>query len=138
MMRKQVITLNSSTENLKVFRDFIINTAKDAGFSDDDIYKIELAVDEACTNIIKHAYQSDPNKEIRIEVETRDNRFLITIQDFGRDFNEASYHEPNLEESVKQRKRGGLGIHLIRSFMDHVEYSRVGNQNILHMTKTIK
>lgn len=136
-MLNQSLKLNSSTESLQEIRAFVADYAKTAGFSEDDIYKLELAVDEACTNIIKHAYKNDLTKFMDIHLSLTDNKFIISIEDSGIEFRESEYHEPVLAESLKLRKRGGLGIHLIKSFMDEVEFKRTGNKNILKMTKFI-
>ncbi len=136
-MLNQSLKLNSSTESLQAIRAFVSDNAKTAGFGEDDIYKLELAVDEACTNIIKHAYKNDLSKFMDIHLSSDDNKFIISIEDSGIEFRESEYHEPVLAESLKLRKRGGLGIHLIKSFMDEVEFKRTGNKNILKMTKFI-
>lgn len=137
MFNQQSMTLISSTENLQKVREFVADSARIAGFGDDDVYKMELAVDEACTNVIKHAYRNDHSKEIDIQLLTENDKFIIVIEDSGIEFRESEYHEPVLAESVKLRKRGGLGIHLIKSFMDEVKFQRLGNKNILQMTKLI-
>lgn len=137
-MSSKLLTFKSSTENLKRIRDFVVEEATNAGFSEDDVYKIELAVDEACTNVIKHAYKGDSSKSLSVELSKITELFIITITDSGINFNESTYHEPDLEHSIKIRKRGGLGIHLIKSFMDNVEFLRSGDQNILRMTKSVR
>ena len=63
------LLVKSRTENLSVIRDFISSNSSEAGLSSDDIENVMLAVDEACTNIIKHAYKSVPDGEIIIEID---------------------------------------------------------------------
>ena len=116
------LIVSSSTDNLSVIRDFIRAAADKAGLSLEVIGKITLAVDEACTNVIKHAYNYSPDGEIIITATSKNSKFIITITDFGKSFNPDAIPEPNLKESIKQKRVGGLGMFLMRKLMDEVEY----------------
>lgn len=116
------LIVSSSTDNLSVIRDFIRAAADKAGLSLEVIGKITLAVDEACTNVIKHAYNYSPDGEIIITATSKNSKFIITITDFGKSFNPDTIPEPNLKESIKQKRVGGLGMFLMRKLMDEVEY----------------
>ncbi len=98
-------------------------SALQIGFSEDVTGKIILAVDEACTNIIKHAYKYSPNGNIIISIKFADPKFEISITDEGNHFNPASIPEPDIKEFYKQKKVGGLGMYLIKKLMDEVQYS---------------
>ena len=71
------LIVSSSTDNLSVIRDFIRNAAENAGLSNEAIGKITLAVDEACTNVIKHAYNYSPDGEINIAANVKKSKFII-------------------------------------------------------------
>ncbi len=129
-------TIKSRTENLLEVRDFVSSVAQDVGFSEEETSKIVLAVDEACTNIIKHAYQYDPNHEIRISARSTKSAFEILIEDEGRSFNPLSVKPPDLKQHLQQFRRGGLGVHLMKTLMDEVEYNLTpGKKNIVRLTK---
>ncbi|MEJ2739135.1 MAG: ATP-binding protein [Dehalococcoidia bacterium] len=108
-------------ENLSAISDFIFSTAVQFDIKQ-DINKIQLAVDEACTNIIKHAYSSQGGA-ITIFFERNDNTVVITIQDRGKPFDPAAIPPPDLEAEIEKRQIGKLGLHLMRKLMDEISYS---------------
>ena len=122
MARVKTETLNveSRTEHLIAVRDFVSTAARDFGFSDEDVSKIALAVDEACTNIIKHAYQFDPAKSIKVTVKRGNGAFEVAISDTGKQFNPSELQTPDMKEYLSHFRRGGLGVYLMRTMMDKV------------------
>jgi len=134
-MEKELV-VKSTTDNLAKVRDFTRKTAEECGFTEDTLGKIVLAVDEACTNIIKHAYKYSPNGVIIISIKFDKDRFSISIVDEGIHFNPNSVPEPNIVEYYKQKKVGGLGIFLMKKLMDEVKYSTIsGNKNEVILVK---
>ncbi len=136
------LVIPSRTDLLEDVRAFVRDAALRFGFQEDVSEKIELAVDEACTNIIKHAYKFDPDKEIRITITTEEtgnsipSRFIIRIVDSGISFDSSHYQAPDLREYFSQMRRGGLGIVLMRKIMDEVEYgSASDNRNLITLVK---
>ncbi len=135
---KKELSVNSTTENLKDIRDFIKNEALNAGFATDAAEKIILAVDEACTNIIKHAYKYSINGLISISVNNENNKFVVSIIDDGGHFNPNDVPEPDVREYHKQRKPGGLGMFLMRKLMDEVVYNNLSdNRNQVVLVKNL-
>ncbi len=130
------LVVKSTTDNLALIRSFTKKAAEESGFADETIGKIILAVDEACTNIIKHAYNFSPDGKITISIKFDSSKFSISITDEGIHFNPNSVPEPNIIEYYKQKKVGGLGIYLIRKLMDEVKYSTLtGNKNQVVLVK---
>ncbi len=128
--------IHSQTEKLKLVRDFIAEAAREYGFDDETAGKIMLAVDEACTNIIKHAYNYLPNRDIDLEVKSNGNRFEVLITHDGTSFDPQSVKRPDMREYLRKYKHGGLGIHLMRTLMDEVDYEiRPDRKNIVHLVK---
>ena len=117
------LVIQSRTENLRRVREFISEAARGAGFDEESVQKIALAVDEACTNIIKHSYQFAPEGEIEILIHTRDGSFEVVITDHGKSFDPDAVQVPDMKEYIRKYRRGGLGMYLMRSLMDVVEYS---------------
>ncbi len=129
----------SSNENLVMIRDFVGKIGERAGMTPADLVKLELAVDEACANVIEHAYGSDDTREVTVKAILDSESVQIEIVDTGRGFDPASVEQPNLEQLVNKRKSGGLGMRLIRSVMDEVSYQIVpGQKNELKMVKRLK
>ena len=130
------LSVNSTTENLSLIRDFIRNNAVDVGFNEESIGKIILAVDEACTNIIKHAYKYSVSGQINISVHFSDKKFTVVIVDSGSHFNPAVIPDPDLKIYHQQRKTGGLGMFLMRKLMDEVNYENLeDNKNQVVLVK---
>jgi serine/threonine-protein kinase RsbW len=109
-------------QNLDSIRSFVGRLARQADFSERDIYAVQLAADEASTNIIQHAYGGEGNDEIEIECEIFPGKLAITLRDHGMSFDPASVPEPNVKAGLHDRKVGGLGMYLIRNLMDEVHY----------------
>jgi serine/threonine-protein kinase RsbW len=136
MRKVQTRTIKSRTEKLIEVRNFISRAAQKFGFSDEEASKIVLAVDEACTNIIKHAYQYDPNQDIRISVRTNRGAFEVLIEDEGKSFNPLAIKPHDVRQHLKQYRRGGLGVYLMKTLMDEVEYHFTpGKKNVVRLTK---
>ncbi|MBO0719731.1 MAG: ATP-binding protein [Blastocatellia bacterium] len=137
--RKFKLQVPSSTENLALIREFVTTVGKQALMSDEDITKLELAVDEACANVIEHAYGHDITKEVDVRAVFDEDEVRISVIDSGRGFDPAKVDQETVEQLVAQRKSGGLGFRLIKSLMDDVSYEIVpGQKNELHMTKKIR
>lgn len=121
-MEKAILRISSSTEKLSDVREFVSGAAYKFGFDDEAVGKISLAVDEACTNIIKHAYEYAPNKEIEILINTNRTQFEIVITHQGKLLDPKLIKTPDMKDYLAHPRRGGLGIHLMRLLMDSVEY----------------
>lgn len=136
-MAKQISkTILSRTDHLLEVRDFVSEAARQFGFSEEDVANIVLAVDEACTNIIKHAYQYAPDKEILIAISRNDGAFEVRIKDNGRSFNPDSLKAPDLKRNLSHHRRGGLGVYLMKKLMDKVEYNFAsGDSNEVSLVK---
>ncbi|NCQ17442.1 MAG: ATP-binding protein [Ignavibacteria bacterium] len=130
--------MKSSTENLGTIRDFVEGKATQSGIDKNIIDKIVLAVDEACTNIIKHAYNYDASTEFIIRVLISKEEFKVLLIDHGKSFDPNQVADPDMPTYLKQHRVGGLGLHLIRHLMDKVEYHNLeGKGNHLILTKKI-
>ncbi len=131
------ITIPSRTERLNDVRQFVAQAARVCGFTDADVNNIMLAVDEACTNIIKHAYNYAPDESIEVNVRMHGGEFEIVIADRGKNFNPDSVPPPDMKEYMSQYRRGGLGLYLMKKIMDTVDFQFKANRNILRMTKQL-
>ncbi|MBR9978962.1 MAG: ATP-binding protein [Bacteroidetes bacterium] len=122
-------------------RNFVSDAARRVGFDEGDVGKIELAIDEACTNIIKHAYRFNPDGLIEIRLSTQESgqnsrKFVVEIFDSGLSFDSSQYSAPNMSEYFRKLRHGGLGILLMKKLMDEVEFGpSVGGRNAIRMVK---
>jgi len=132
------INLQAKLEDLPVLIDFISNELEKSGYNCDERSKIEIAAEEVFTNIVKYAYE--PLQEKRpISVSTigseLNRKTRITFEDSGRPYNPLETPAPDLEKPIAERQIGGLGVHMVKTIMDKVEYTRLDNRNILTITK---
>ncbi len=134
-----ILHVPSSTENLALIREFVATVGAQAGMTEADVAKLELAVDEACANVIEHAYGHDASKEVIIRANYDGESISFEIVDTGKGFDPTKITQEALEKLVLQRKSGGLGMRLIKTLMDEVHYEIVpGLKNELRMMKRIK
>lgn len=135
------IKLPADTVNLDIIRKFVAGIAENIGFPEEEVYKIELAVDEACSNVVKHAYMTNSKEEhiVNILVHEKKDHIEIIISDKGKGFDPKKIKKPELEEYMKKMKRGGLGIYLIRELMDKVTFRiKAGVRNEVRMIKYLE
>ncbi len=133
------IKILSNTKNLAKVRRLLSQFLLKRGVCLRQIDEIKLAVDEAITNIIEHAYQFHKGKEIYIQLKLDENRFYATLHDRGRSFALEKVPEPHLEKYILEERDGGLGVFLIRNLMDKVTYChREGGYNEMVMVKQLK
>jgi serine/threonine-protein kinase RsbW len=132
------IIFDADFDNLDEIREFVGEAARQVGFSDKDIYAIQLAADEASSNIIEHAYAGIEGGKIEIDLNISDKVLKITMRDQGKSFDPSSVPEPNIKADLSERKIGGLGMYLMRKLMDEVSYTTSPEKgNILIMIKRL-
>ncbi|MCC6498955.1 MAG: ATP-binding protein [Anaerolineales bacterium] len=123
-------------EQLDEIREYVGTIAWQNGFGDKDVYNIQLATDEAASNIIEHAYASEPDGALELTCGMQGDRLVIVLVDHGAPFDPADVPLPDLQADLADRKIGGLGIFLMRKLMDEVHYqSNADMSNVLTMIK---
>lgn len=116
--------------------EFVTAYAQEAGLDEKGVYAVQLAVDEAATNVIEHAYGGDDQGEMDITCKIDDQNLTVTIHDHGRAFNPNLVPEPVTNVPLEQLRSRGLGVFLIRKMMDEVCYEfSPTNGNTLTMVK---
>lgn len=128
------LTVPARFENLALIGEFISGVARRAGFDEKGVFNLQLACDEACTNVIEHAYGGGPG-QIRIAVAVYPDRIQIVVHDTGRPFDPTAVRAPDLNAPLERRETGGLGLHFMRSIMDEVRFEFGEDGNRLTMTK---
>lgn len=129
------ITVSASTENLAEVRDFVALHSERQGFTKEQISDLQLAVDEAYTNIIKHAYQNNQNEHVDINLSFDPDKLCISLFDSGNSFSPKNYNLPDIQKKIKERKRGGMGVYLIHQLMDSVSYHAEAEKNEIRLCK---
>jgi anti-sigma regulatory factor (Ser/Thr protein kinase) len=130
------ITFPAQFEFLDEIREFVGQVAGEGGFSEKEIYSIQLASDEAASNIIEHAYEGISNADIDITCNMRGKSLVITMHDTGGSFDPSVVKQPDLKADLSERQIGGLGVYLMRKLMDEVRYeSNPKTGNLLTLIK---
>jgi serine/threonine-protein kinase RsbW len=122
-------------EYLDEIRDFVGQRARAAHFTDKDVYSIQLATDEAASNIIEHAYAGFSGGEFELTCEFENKRMIITLLDRGKSLDLSKVEKPDVKADLSKRKIGGLGIYLMRKLMDEVRYEITESGNLLTLIK---
>ena len=102
------------------------------------LYAVNLALDEVVTNVVRYGFEISAGQEVAVRVETTGDDLHSEVVDGGREFNPLNAPLPDLTAALEDRALGGLGIHLVRSLMDRVEYRRENAKNVLTMRKRIR
>ncbi len=136
--KEKELLIKSRTENLTTVRDFISSVVKEVNIPQDIAGDVVLAVDEACTNIIKHAYKFFPDGDINIKIKCSQKKITVEITDHGAPFSPDTVPTPDLKKYFEEKRVGGLGMYLMKSLMDNVEYKSVpGKYNQVFLTKEL-
>jgi serine/threonine-protein kinase RsbW len=139
MSQKFSLIVTSQVERLAEIADFVEDAACACGLNDEQTHDVQMAVDEACTNVIEHAYRGKPDGTIDIVCDKRGNEFIVTISDFGARFDPKKIELPKTHTPLSKRRIGGLGLFFMRKLMDRVTFDFAsGRGNRLTMVKKIK
>jgi len=126
-------------DQLEPIRQFTGQAAKDFGMTEAEIYAVQLAVDEACTNVIEHAYRGIEKGDIECTCDSDGKEMTILLRDHGRPFDPSTVPAPDLKADLKNRRVGGLGVYLMRRYMDEVRYEQLGESgNLVTLVKRRK
>jgi len=137
MPQQWELTVDGRLENLATIADFVFKAAQASGLDEKAIFEVQIAVDEACTNVIEHSYGEKENGEIALRCERAEGDFVVTIRDHGQPFNPEDVPPPDLKCGLDKRRHGGLGLYFMRLLMDEVCFPFDTEGNELTMAKRI-
>jgi serine/threonine-protein kinase RsbW len=123
MTKATSFKLKATLDNVPRAMACVREAAKEAGFDERALYEIELAVDEACANVVQHAYGNDHTGELEVCCRLDGADFVVQIHDWGTAFDPDEIPEPDVDAPLEERTLGGLGLFLIRQFMDSVQFT---------------
>jgi anti-anti-sigma factor len=128
------LTLPADVNLLAAVRGFITTVLREYGYGHELVNDLELAADEAVTNVVEHAYQYDVRKSLTLELRLEKDRVQVLVKDQGQPY-QPTVQSVDLEQHIAERRTGGLGVHLMHAMMDAVDYRREDGQNVLVLTK---
>jgi anti-sigma regulatory factor (Ser/Thr protein kinase) len=137
MPKQWELIVDGHLKNLTTIADFVTKAARASGLNEKAAFEVQMAVDEACTNIIKHSYGGKEKGGIALRCELTDGDFVITIRDRGQPFDPDAVPPPDLQCGLAKRRHGGLGLFLMRKLMDEVCFHFSDKGNELTMIKRI-
>lgn len=133
------LTVPADLRFLNLIGLFVSEMAAMAKVSQDHVYSLQLAADEASTNVIVHSYRNDPARTFTLIFQTDENIFTLEVVDQGEPFQIEEVPEPDIHSSLEKRKVGGLGLFFIKKVMDSVvQIHEENGVNRLVMKKQIK
>ena len=119
-------------------RKFVTNVLQEHAVSDIETNMMVLAVDEVCSNIIIHGQCSNEEEHVKITISFEDDGVWFDIMDKGAAFDILTYNEPVLDDLIKTKKKGGVGILLVKKIMDKIEFNARPDQNTLRLFKKLE
>lgn len=126
-------------DQLDKIREWVGQAARWAGMDDDQVFRVQMSVDEACANVVEHAYEGIDGGEIVLKCAWDAETMTITIKDCGKPFDPDAVPAPNLSTDLEARKPRGLGLYFMYQMMDQVRFEfGTGGCNTLVLVKKIK
>lgn len=132
------IKVACSKNNLSEIRIWVNKTLKQLHITEKDKITLILAVDEVCANLMIHSHQCNPKEYIELKIESDEKeQIAFEISDTGKGFDIKNYKEPAILDLLNSKKKGGIGLMLVRRIMDEVSYFEEPNRNVYRLVKRI-
>lgn len=132
----QLVT-TADPASLREVMSFVARACADLGVSGSAAFDVRLAVEEICTNIIRHGYGGLEPGPLVVDIEPAPDALVVRIEDRGVPFDPDDAPPPDLTSEAEERPIGGVGVHLVRQVMDEVEYSTGSGGNTLRLVKRL-
>lgn len=133
-----LLDITSDMANLERVADFIADIARKSNLTQRQSDDVQMAVDEAVTNVMEHAYEGQTDGVIFIKCRVDAKEFFVEIRDTGKAFDVKKLKKPNTKSPLSERSIGGLGVFFMKKLMDKVEFKHDQAGNITRMTKKLK
>jgi len=127
-------------DKLQSIRDFVTNILSNYNLSDVEAHQLVLAVDEVCANLMIHSHHCNPDENIELRIRVEEGRGItFEIRDEGTGFNFCEYKEPDINEIIGTKRKGGVGLMLVRRIMDQIEFDccTKKHHNIYRLRKSL-
>ena len=131
------IILPNDTKEVPTLAAFVDEVCEAVGFDAALTMKMNLAIEEAVVNVMEYAYPRGTHGDITVEAQANDVRLKITIIDSGTHFDPTAQADVDTTLSAEDRPIGGLGIHIVRQYMDSINYERISGRNVLTLRKRL-
>lgn len=134
---KHELKLYCEKSRLSELRAFIAEALSTTNLNDVRQNQLILAVEEVCANLIIHSHDCDPHTFISLQVNLKDDSIIFEIRDSGKAFDLKKYKSPEVNSVVKEKRKGGLGLLLVRKIMDKIEFETNHSINTCRLIKKL-
>lgn len=135
---KYQVDISCQTSALANLRAFIQSSLENYALSEIDRHQVTLAVEEVCANLIIHSHGCNPKDQIHLEIKDSEEKLIVEISDQGEAFNLLEYEMPDIQKVMVEKRKGGLGIILVRKIMDEIEFESKDGVNTCRLIKWIR
>jgi serine/threonine-protein kinase RsbW len=129
------LNLSCQTSSLSELRGFLQQNLANYTLSEVERHQVTLAVEEVCANLIIHSHACNPKEKIQLEIKDSNEKVIFEITDEGIAFNLLEYEVPQIKQVVLEKRKGGLGILLVKRIMDKIEFESKNGKNICRLIK---
>ena len=136
-MQRTVVKLKNDLAEITRLAEELEAFCEANGVSMDTVMALNLALEEAVTNIIDYGYGPDGDHEVTVELMIDDGNIQATIGDDATEYNPLAHEDPDVNAPLEERRVGGLGVLLVKKLMDTVSYARTDGRNVLTMRKRV-
>ena len=137
-MQTHQLVLGNRVEEIPCLAEFVETICESAGVSHSLMMNLDLALEEAVTNVMLYAYPEGTAGQVEVECMSEDGLLTFQIRDAGAPFDPTQQADADVTLGVQERPIGGLGIFLVRQIMDDVRYERKNDKNVLTLVKRIE
>lgn len=134
---EKVLVIENEVSEIEKVAQFIEELGKEAALAPDLVFQLNLALEEAVSNVILYAYPQGERHTISLAASAKQGWLVFVLSDTGREFDPTLVADADVTLSAEEREIGGLGIFLVKQIMDTVEYRRIEDKNILTLKKQL-
>ena len=133
------ISVPCEKSNLQRIRKFVVDVLREQQLSEVEVHSMVLAVDEVCANLMIHSNNCSPEHFIEVKIDIRANdKVIFDILDKGIGFDIREHPEPDIQEIIHSRKKGGVGLMLVKRIMDEIDFDKKDGYSIVRLIKNLK
>jgi serine/threonine-protein kinase RsbW len=136
-MSSATIVLANQRKEITRLSAFVDQFGLEQGLPADETLDINLVLDEVVLNVIRHGYDDRAEHQILVSLTLEGPLLTITVEDDAKPFNPLAYPAPNLDLPIEERGIGGLGVHIVRTMTESIDYRRIGDRNVVTMIRRV-
>jgi serine/threonine-protein kinase RsbW len=134
-VKKYILTLKNDLSELEKLHSFLDEIRQSLSISQKCLFETNLVLEEVFSNVLSYGFNNHTDHFIKISITAAQGVLNIRVEDDGKPFNPLKAKEPNLQYDIENCEPGGLGIHLVKHFMNDFRYKRYQNRNTITMKK---